>query len=83
MPGKAGTDNLPRVVLNQIAANGHRFKLFSQSSIVSIIGVVPPIEGASDNYQPETGHRLPLGESASYFGPPAPHAHLRQISKKA
>ena len=39
----AGTNNLPRVGLNQIAANGHRFKLFSQSSIVSIIGVVPPI----------------------------------------
>ena len=36
----AGTDNLPRVGLNQIAANGHRFKLFFQSSIqVSIMGL--------------------------------------------
>ena len=36
----AGTDNLPRVGLNQIAANGHRFKLFFHSSMqVSIIGL--------------------------------------------
>ena len=38
MPGKAGTDNLPRVGLNQIAANGHQFNVFSHNELSIING---------------------------------------------